>query len=57
MVTIGYDWGMAVRLASLRLPVAGLPLKMHLNLAHVWMPEVHQRLDMVGLSFSANRGR
>jgi hypothetical protein len=56
-VTIGYDWGMAVRLGALRVPVAGLPLKVHLNLAHVWMPEVNQRLDMIGLSFSANRGR
>ena len=57
MVTVGYDWGMALRLGALRLPLAGLPVKVHFNLAHVWMPEVNQRLDMVGLSFSADRGR
>jgi hypothetical protein len=57
IVTLGYDWGMALRLGALRLPIAGLPMKVHLNLAHVWLPEVNQRVDMIGLSFSANRGR
>jgi hypothetical protein len=57
VVSVGYDWGMAIRLGGLRLPLADLPLKAHLNLAHVWMPEVDQRMDMVGLSFTVNRGR
>jgi hypothetical protein len=57
MVSIGYDWGMAIRLGGLRLPLADVPLNAHLNVAHVWMPEVEQRLDMVGLSFTVNRGR
>jgi hypothetical protein len=57
VVTVGYDWGMAVRLGSLRVPLAGVPVKVHLNLAKVWMPEVGQRLDMIGLSFSPNPNR
>jgi hypothetical protein len=56
-VTIGYDWGFAVRLFNSRIPYAGLPIKVHLNLVQVWMPEVQQKIDMVGLSFTANRPR
>ena len=56
-VTIGYDWGMAVRLFNARVPYVGIPLKVHLNLVQVWMPEAHQKIAMAGLSFSANRSR
>lgn len=56
-VTIGYDWGMAFRLFNLRIPVIDMPVKAHLNLAHVWMPEVHQKINMAGLSFTVNRNR
>ena len=56
-VTLGYDWGFAVRLFNSRIPYAGLPIKVHLNLVQVWMPEVQQRIDMFGLSFTANRAR
>lgn len=56
-VTIGYDWGMALRLFNLRIPVIGMPVKAHLNLAHVWMPEMHQKINMAGLSFTVNRSR
>src|SRR5207253_11030472 len=33
IITVGHDWGMAVRLGALRLPIAGLPVKVHLNMA------------------------
>jgi hypothetical protein len=56
-VTIGYDWGMAFRLFSGRVPYIDLPVKVHLNLAQVWLPEINQKISMTGLSFSANRGR
>jgi hypothetical protein len=56
-VTVGYDWGFAVRLFNSRVPYLDLPVKVHLNLVQVWMPEVQQKIDMIGLSFTANRAR
>ena len=55
-VTIGYDWGFAVRLFNSHVPYAG-PVKVHLNLVQVWMPELHQKVDMIGLSITTNRTR
>jgi hypothetical protein len=56
-VTIGYDWGMAVRMFDVDLPIIGVPVRTHLNLVHVWLPEVNQKIDMIGLSFTINRNR
>ena len=56
-VTVGYDWGFAVRLFNSRVPYLGIPVKVHLNLVQVWMPEAQQKTDMIGLSFTANRAR
>ena len=56
-VTVGYDWGMAFRLFNGRVPYVDLPVKVHLNLVQIWMPEVNQKIAMTGLSFSADRGR
>lgn len=55
-VTIGYDWGFAVRLFNSRIPYVG-PVKVHLNLVHAWLPEVTQKIDMIGFSFTTNRTR
>ena len=56
-VTVGYDWGMAFRLFNGRVPYVGLPVKVHLNLVQIWLPEANQKIVMTGLSFSGNRGR
>jgi len=56
-VTVGYDWGFAVRRFNSRIPYLDFPVKVHLNLVQVWMPEVQQKTDMIGLSFTANRAR
>jgi hypothetical protein len=55
IVTIGYDWGFAIRLFDLQVPILDVPARAHINLVQVWVPEVQQRMDMVGLSFSLHR--
>jgi hypothetical protein len=57
IVTIGYDWGMAVRLFNFRVPFSSTPARAHLNLVKVWVPEVGQRIDMVGLSLTLKKNR
>jgi hypothetical protein len=55
IVTIGYDWGFAVRLFDMRVPVFDLPARAHLNLTEVWVPEAGQKIEMIGLSFSLKK--
>ena len=55
ITTIGYDWGMAIRLFDLRVPYVDIPAKAHLNLVKVWVPEVGQKIDMVGLSLTLKK--
>jgi hypothetical protein len=55
ITTIGYDWGFAVRLFDLRVPYFNIPAKAHINVVKVWVPEVGQKIDMVGFSFTLKK--
>jgi hypothetical protein len=55
MVTIGYDWGFALRLFDMRVPYFDIPARAHLNLTEVWVPEAGQKIEMIGLSFSLKK--
>jgi hypothetical protein len=55
IVTIGYDWGMAVRLFDMRIPYFNVPARAHLNITEVWVPEAGQKVEMIGLSFSLKK--
>ena len=55
ITAIGYDWGMAFRLFDVRVPFFNVPAKAHLNVVKVWVPEVGQRIDMVGLSLTLKK--
>lgn len=55
IISIGYDWGLAIRLFDFRIPYLDFPARAHLNVVEVWVPEVEQKISMVGLSFSLKK--
>jgi hypothetical protein len=55
IISIGYDWGFAIRLFDFRVPFLDLPAKAHLNVVEIWVPEVEQKISMVGLSFTLKK--
>jgi hypothetical protein len=55
IVTIGYDWGFAIRLFDFRIPYLEVPAKAHLNVVKIWVPEIPQKIDMIGLSFTLKK--
>lgn len=55
IISIGYDWGFAIRLFDFRVPFFDQPAKAHLNVVEVWVPEVEQKISMIGLSFTLKK--
>jgi hypothetical protein len=42
-------------LFDFRIPYLDFPARAHLNVVEVWVPEVEQKISMVGLSFSLRK--
>ncbi|MEJ0021617.1 MAG: hypothetical protein WDN47_03465 [Candidatus Doudnabacteria bacterium] len=55
IITIGYDWGFAIRLFDFEIPYFKIPGRAHVNIIKVWMPEIQTQVDMIGLSITPRR--